>query len=579
MDPGRPKAEADWETLADRYLREFEVRVNTPNNGRSPDIFVYGAMDEGLYSFGSQEIRRTLKTWAKGEGSQIRQQALKEVLEHISDLAIRVPNELINGDPERLHLENGILNLKTMEVETFSPDHFSTVKIPVKFDPEAECPNFKKFLIQILPNDPDRLTLWEFIAFNLLKSYPYHKALLAYGGGRNGKSTLFDIVSMFLGTHNVAGKEIYEFLQRFGTDSLFGKLANISSDLPAKKITNSAAWKRLFGDFLSAQRKNQSDLVFKNFAKFWISCNELFEVEDQTEAWYRRWIIIQFNQRFVEGAPGYIPRDQLISMCTTDEEKSGILNESLKALNRLSERGKFTNDKGVESVSMWWTQTANPLGEFANKYVEITGDTKDFIQKTEFSHAFRFISKKHMSPQQINTRVQMYLRGVTQGTRKIETKDEDGKAHTNTREVWRGMKWNESGLIYHTAIADQGTKKPTETLKAFSENELSLISPENETFSPKQYHNDRLAITASEAKVLYAIQKERSNNGGIPVPESKIQTITGVHANHLRDIIRTSHKAGRLERTPGETEPAYSVTKMGLQQAMECQTKKEGVDA
>jgi len=520
MNPGRPKAEADWEALADRYLSEFEVRVNTSSQGRPPDIFVYEVCDSGLYSFGEQEIKRILKVWSRDEGSQIKRQSLMEAIEHIRDLSPKVSNDLINGDPDRLHLANGILNLITMTVEPFSSAHFSTVKIPVKYDPTCDCHNVKILLRQILPDEADRKTFWEFLGFNHVKGYPYHKALLCQGAGRNGKSTLFDIVTEYLGSHNVTGKEIYEFLQSFGTDNLFGRLANLSTDLPSKKITNSAAFKRLFGDWLSAQRKNRSDLEFKNFAKFWISCNELFEVEDQTEGWYRRWVIIKFTQRFEEGSKSYLPRDKLISLCTTDEEKSGILNEALKGLDRLNKQGKFTNDNGVEAVSTWWTKTANPLGEFAQKYIEITGDKSDAILKSEFTHNFRFISKKHLSPQQINKRVMMYLRGVTQGHKKEEYYGDDGKKHTTTKECWRGMRWSEEALKTLQAINDnkkESNPKKDPSIYQYSEKQVTELiqthEPEGATAQTSKISDPRMKET--HQKVLDQILQFSNNGSGV----------------------------------------------------------------
>ncbi len=44
------------------------------------------------------------------------------------------------------NVENGIINLKTFELEPHTPELISFSQIPVKYNPDADCPDFMKFL-------------------------------------------------------------------------------------------------------------------------------------------------------------------------------------------------------------------------------------------------------------------------------------------------------------------------------------------------------------------------------------------------------------------------------------------------
>ena len=43
--------QADWEELAEHFLNEVRVIVNTPKKGDKPDLLIYNDQ-EGLYYFG-----------------------------------------------------------------------------------------------------------------------------------------------------------------------------------------------------------------------------------------------------------------------------------------------------------------------------------------------------------------------------------------------------------------------------------------------------------------------------------------------------------------------------------------------
>lgn len=91
-----------------------------------------------------------------------------------------------------INLENGILDIETLELQPHSPDYFFTNRLPVKYDPEATAPKFRQFMTEIVIPD-DSITLQEFTGYFLYRSYKFQKAALLEGDGNNGKSTFVGV--------------------------------------------------------------------------------------------------------------------------------------------------------------------------------------------------------------------------------------------------------------------------------------------------------------------------------------------------------------------------------------------------
>jgi len=54
-------------------------------------------------------------------------------------------------------LKNGLLRVKTRELLPHSHEWLSTIRIPIRFDPDATCPPIDRFIGEIFPCDPTGL--------------------------------------------------------------------------------------------------------------------------------------------------------------------------------------------------------------------------------------------------------------------------------------------------------------------------------------------------------------------------------------------------------------------------------------
>jgi putative DNA primase/helicase len=49
----------------------------------------------------------------------------------------------------RLNVKNGLLDLETGELQPHTPEHRSSIQLPVEYDAEADCPTWHKFVEEV----------------------------------------------------------------------------------------------------------------------------------------------------------------------------------------------------------------------------------------------------------------------------------------------------------------------------------------------------------------------------------------------------------------------------------------------
>jgi len=279
--------------------------------------------------------------------------------------------------PENLIvLRNGILDLKKMELKPFTPDIFVLNQLPVYFDPNADCPNIKKFISEVV-SPADAMVLQELTGYCLWRRYPIHKAFMLLGEGRNGKTTFLNLLKALLGEENVSAIALQDLSNRFAAADLYGKLANICDDISDKDLKNTSRFKELTGkSFIRAERKFRPPFHFVNSAKLIFSANKLPRSSDDTNAFFSRWIIIPFPNKFEEGVNA---DPDLLEKLTTPQELSGFLNWALKGLQRLRKNGKFSYSKTVNQVRAYMIKLSDSVLAFINE--RIVFDPKNEIPK------------------------------------------------------------------------------------------------------------------------------------------------------------------------------------------------------
>lgn len=268
-----------------------------------------------------------------------------------------------------LNVKNGLLNLLTGELMRHSPDHLSTVRCPVDFDPSAECPNWDRFVSDVFPAGAAELA-YEIIAFCMNPSMSIQKAIVLYGRGGNGKSVYVAGTRAFLGTDNCSEVGLAKLEEsRFATSHLVGKLVNFCSEMPVSPIQETMVFKALTGgDRLEGERKNKPAFSFQPFCKIVITTNHPPKTRDDSAGYYQRLLIVPFERVF-RGRAGEIMSDALEATLTSPEELSGVLNRVLVARKRLRENHRFTESAAMGQFSQGVRQLQNPVEAWLERHV------------------------------------------------------------------------------------------------------------------------------------------------------------------------------------------------------------------
>lgn len=221
-----------------------------------------------------------------------------------------------------VNVENGLLDIEAGQLHKHSPEHLSSVQLPVAYDPEAQCFEWESFVQEVFPSDAQELA-WQIIAWLMCPDVSLQKAILLLGEGGNGKSTYLTGVTAFLGQSNVSALSLHKLEgDRFAVARLVGKLANICPDLPSSHLAGTSVFKALTGgDTVPAEHKYRESFEFTPFVRLVFSANNVPRSTDSSQAFFRRWLVVPFTHTF-EGAQE-ISRPEMDARLRKPRELSG----------------------------------------------------------------------------------------------------------------------------------------------------------------------------------------------------------------------------------------------------------------
>ena len=287
-----------------------------------------------------------------------------------------------DSDPNLLTLEDGILDLRTMELKDHTHTHLTKVLIPCNYiEPFSYDVNenlkdtlFWKFLessftINGKVNQEDMKTVLEIMASVFLKKNVDEKSVMFLGGGENGKSVCLDYIKFLLGKDNFSSIPLQVLANdTFSVANLDGKLANIFPDLEKDELKHTGTFKDLSSnESIYAQKKygQPFDLVPMTTQIF--STNRFPKTSDQGQGFFRRWIIVKWSRNF-EKDPD---RDNhLKEKLLEDPTERDIVFSTLVHISReLLKNNKFTYSKNWKTIQKEWNENADPLDDFIENYI------------------------------------------------------------------------------------------------------------------------------------------------------------------------------------------------------------------
>jgi len=344
---------------------------------------------KGVYKAGAESLL-TKQIESIAPPDAITTNLVEEALGHVRR-ATYVSRERFNSDPYVLNVLNGLLDLRTFELKKHTHKFLSTIQLPVNYDPNAKCELWEKVVSEDLYPE-DIPVLQEAFGYALYPENIAQKMIIFLGEGNNGKSLILHVLESLIGKEHVATVSPQEIENnRFAISQLFGKLVNIFPDLPSAMLQSTGKLKALVsGDSLTMEEKFKKPFSFRNRAKFFFSANILPKTSDNTLAFYRRLVIVNFPKTFDANTAD----PSLPEKLTNEKELSGILNWSLKGLQRLKENGfRFSYKKSIEEIQEIYTRASNPVKAFLDE--ETVEDSEAYIVKQDLYEKYKDYVSKH----------------------------------------------------------------------------------------------------------------------------------------------------------------------------------------
>lgn len=330
----------------------------------------------------SEERTRQIK-WALQSESRYAIDAALELAK--SEPNVSDDGERWDADPMLIGVANGIVDLATGQFRTATQGDLITKFSPVAFDASAKCPRFKEFLEEIFASDQERIRYIErAVGYTLTGSVQEHCLFACYGSGRNGKSTLLEVLLYIMGDYGVD----LPFTTLETTHYPIGEGANLPGARFAKAVeiregrrldeARIKSWTG--GDTISVRPLYRNAFSFQPTHKLWLAFNHKPIVADNSPAIWNRIHLIPFERKFEKHEA-----DKKL-LAALKAESPGILNWAIEGCLAWQREG-LQVPTAVELATHEYEQESDPLGAFLAERCELNREFQ--VPKGELWKAYQ----------------------------------------------------------------------------------------------------------------------------------------------------------------------------------------------
>lgn len=205
-----------------------------------------------------------------------------------------------------------------------------------------DAPLFKDFLFKTWGHEPDyedRIKCLRDVmtatVFGLGPSF--ERAVLLHGLAGSGKSQLMNIVEALMPPEAVSYTSPYMFSDKFSVTRINGTLLNVCGELSENKSIPGDRFKQIVdGQTIEGQYKGCQNFWFEPKCMHWFASNHLPKTKDNTEGFYRRWVILDFKR--------IVPKEEKIrdyGVIIASQEKDVIMAWVINNAQNLMQRGDY----------------------------------------------------------------------------------------------------------------------------------------------------------------------------------------------------------------------------------------------
>ena len=342
----------------------------------------------------------TLEKWAKTTQSRARLEAMVSLAK--SDERIIAEPEEFDIDNYLLNCSNGVLDLQTGELLPHSPKRMLMKVADVAFDPDADCPIWKKFLEKITGGNSETASyLQRAIGYSLSGLTSEQCLFYLYGRGTNGKSTLVETISKMLGNYSLKTKSdvIYEKKSDGNASNdvarLFGARFVSCSEMTSHGLNEGLIKDLTGGDRVTARFLFKEYFEFYPVLKLWMYGNDKPNIRGTDEGIWRRIKLIPFFVQILEEEKDPKLGERL------EAERSGILRWAYEGFKEWMRSGLGTAPQ-VEAATQSHREDMDLIQQFIDERC-VCREDQSILSQTLYEVYCHWASEakyRPLSPQQ-----------------------------------------------------------------------------------------------------------------------------------------------------------------------------------
>ena len=279
-----------------------------------------------------------------------------------------------------VQFKDRIIDIMASDEHEATPNYLFTNPIPHNVGDSGETPTLDRIFTEWVGEEYVK-TLYQIIAYSMLPDYPIHRLFCFIGSGMNGKSKYLELITRVVGNHNTTTTDLDVLMKsKFETTRLHKKLVCLMGETNFNELNKTSMLKRLTGqDLIGFEYKNKKLFEDYNYAKLYIATNNLPATSDKTDGFYRRWMIIDFPNKFSE------KKDILAEI--PEEEYEALCCKSIAILRDLIIARQFHNEGSIEDRKKVYEDKSNPFDKFWNDNIVEVYDShiskRDFKKKVD----------------------------------------------------------------------------------------------------------------------------------------------------------------------------------------------------
>lgn len=306
---------------------------------------------------------------------------------------LSVDSSEVDRNPWLFNCNNGTIDLRTGAIKPHDPDDLITKISDVSYNPDAVCPTFEEVLLRVAREDEKAYTpistfMKRWFGYCMSGSTREQKFVVHYGNGRNGKSTILDIISEVLCDYSgvaAPGLMMSSDKGRHPTEiaDLFGRRMVTAHETGEGGILREDFVKQATGgDKLKARYMNKDFFEFAPTHKLQLLTNHKPVIKGQDEGIWRRVLLVPYTAKFgtpeeVSVGKAHYVRDTKI-VDRLENEKEGILAWMVQGAVEWYRDGLNEPD-AVKTASKDYQNEQDRVYQFINEICDLGQDNSCYL--------------------------------------------------------------------------------------------------------------------------------------------------------------------------------------------------------